>query len=69
MIDFAPHLINYLLNDLIKEQYTTADLAYSLSYKLIKLFEVHSQIFYKPAKVDLIPLLSESLSIFVKSLP
>ena len=69
MIDFAPHLINYLLNDLISEQFTNADLAFSLSYKLIKLFEAHSMAFYKPVKIELGGLLVDSLALFLRSLP
>ena len=53
MIDFTPHLINYLLNDLIQQHLTNADLAYSLAYKLSKLFEINNSLTYKAKKIPL----------------
>lgn len=43
IVDFSPHLLSYLLSDIIATNQVAGDVAYSLAYKTIKAFECHNQ--------------------------
>lgn len=47
MVDFIPHLLRYLLNEVIPISGSNGDVAYSLCYKLIKIFELNNEGLYK----------------------
>ena len=66
VVDFTPHLLKFLLQDIILTHQGSADVAYSLSYKLIKTFELNNQVGYK-SKMDLSSFILRPLSNFITS--